>query len=122
MPWQKPPSDDLSSFEKVAANQSLHHLVPVQFTNHAAGIVVIGDISGILGEQIANDLVDGVVALFGQGIEHTPERAAHGVLIVAGYCKLDGAVVRQGVDPPPKNKDIIPYKIESVKYYPEKIS
>ena len=34
----------------------------------------------------------------------------------------NGAVVRHGVDLPPKNKVIIPYKVESVKSYSEIIS
>jgi hypothetical protein len=118
----KSPQAELRFFEQIATDQFLQKLIPIQLTNHAACIVVIGDVGGILGEQITNDLVDGVVALFTQGVEHTPERAAHRVLIIAGYCKFNGAVVRHGVDLPPKNKVIIPYKVESVKSYSEIIS
>lgn len=41
-----------------------HKLVPVDLADEGARIVAVGNISGILGEQIAYDLSDRVVALF----------------------------------------------------------
>ncbi len=51
--------------EKVLANQHLHQLVTVDLADHSPGVVVVGDVGGILSQQVANDLVDGVVAFFG---------------------------------------------------------
>ena len=56
------------SFIQVGTHQSPQQLVPVQFADQAAGAVVGGDIGGILGENVADDLVNGVVALFPQGV------------------------------------------------------
>ena len=78
--------------EEIFANQNLHQLIPVDLADHAAGVVVVGDIGGILGEQIADNLVDGIITLFVESIEHTAEYPAHIVLIVAGYSKFDSAV------------------------------
>ena len=70
---QKPLGFGSFLLEQVLANQHLHQLVPVDFTNHAPGVVVIGNIGGILRQQIADDLVDGIVAFFRQGLIHSPK-------------------------------------------------
>ena len=49
---------------QIAADQLLQKLVPIQLADHAAGIVVVGNVGGIFGQQITNDLVDGIVSLF----------------------------------------------------------
>ena len=84
----------LGSFSdgEIIAHQLLHQLVPVQLTDHAAGIVVVGDIGGIFCEQLTDDLIDGIIAFFIQSIEYTTQNAAHIFLIVAGNSKLDGAI------------------------------
>ena len=48
--------------EQILTNQCLHQFVPVDFTNQAPGIIVVCDVGGVLSQQIADDLVDGVVA------------------------------------------------------------
>ena len=83
-------------FEQVFLNQNLHQLIPVDFADHAAGAAVVGDVGGILGEQIAHDLVDGIVTFFVQGIEHTPEYVPH-VFFVAGDRKGLGFHSRHGL-------------------------
>ena len=83
--------------EKVLANQHLHQLVPIDLTDHGTGIVVIGDVGGIFSQQIANDLVNGVVAFLIQGIEHTTEKLAHILFIIVGDCKLEGILIRHGL-------------------------
>jgi hypothetical protein len=84
--------------EQIALHQLLEQLVPVQLTDHAAGTIVVGDVGGILGEKITNDLVDGIVALLAQSVENTAKDSTHIVLIVTGNCKLDGVVVRHVID------------------------
>jgi hypothetical protein len=87
----------LSIVRKVATNQFLEQLVPVDPADLAAGGIVVCDIGRILSQKIANDLVDGIVTFFGQGIEYAPQNLAHTFLIVSGDCKFDGAF-RHGVD------------------------
>ena len=73
---------------QIFAHQNLHQLVPIDLTDHAPGTTIVGDIGGVLGEQIADDLIDGVVAFFVQGVEHTTEYGAHIVFVVAGHCEF----------------------------------
>ena len=84
----------LGSFSdvEIIAHQLLHQLVPVQLTDHAAGIVVVGDIGGIFCEQVADDLIDGIIAFFIQSIEYTTQNPAHIFLVIAGNRKLDGTL------------------------------
>ena len=74
--------------EQIFAHQRLHQFIPVDLADHTAGIVVVGDVGGILGQQVSNDLVDGIVAFFSQGFVHTTENTAHILFIVAGYGEL----------------------------------
>ena len=83
---------------QIAANQLLKKLVPIQLADHTAGVVVIGDVGGILGQQVAHDLVHGVVALFLQGVEHRAQDPAHIVLVIAGDDKFLCILIRHGFD------------------------
>ena len=94
---QKPLGFGSILFEQILANQHLHQLVPVDLTDHATGIVIIGDIGGILGQQVAHDLIDGIIALFLQSVEHGTQGAAHILFIIAGNGKLNG-IFRHGFD------------------------
>ena len=61
LPWQKPLGVGLG---KVLPHQFLQQFVPVQFADHTAGIVVVGDIGGVFRQQVANDLINRIVTLF----------------------------------------------------------
>ena len=61
---QKPLGFGSFLLEQVLANQHLHQLVPVDLADHAPGVVVICDIGGIFGQQVADDLIDGIIAFF----------------------------------------------------------
>ena len=50
-------------FVKIAAHEHLQQLITVELADQGARGVVIGDIGGILGKDIADDLIDGIVAL-----------------------------------------------------------
>ena len=78
----------LNESGQIAAYQFLQELVPVQLADHTAGVVVVGDIGGILGQQVANDLVNGIITLFLQSVEYGAENSAHIVLVVAGNSEL----------------------------------
>ena len=53
---------------EIAFQQHLQQLVPVQLADERAGVVVVGDVGGVLAEDIAHNLVDGVIALLPEGI------------------------------------------------------
>jgi hypothetical protein len=58
-------------FDEVLIRQILTHellekLVPVQLADQGPGPVVVGDVGGVFGEDIAHDLIDGVITLLGQ--------------------------------------------------------
>ena len=80
---------ELILVEQVTVYQILQKLVTIQFADHASGIIVICDISGILSQQITHNLIDGIIALFVQSIEHASQNTSHVLLIIAGYCKLN---------------------------------
>ena len=67
--------------EQIFPNQDLHQLVPVDLADQTAGIAVIGDIGGIFRQKVPDDLVNGVVAFLGKGVEHIPENAAHTLFV-----------------------------------------
>ena len=85
-------------FKQIFPNQYLHQFITVNLADHAAGIIVVGDVGGILGQQIADDLVHRVVALFLQSVEDGTKGTAHIILVVAGYDKFLCILVRHGVD------------------------
>ena len=49
---------------QVFADQDLEQLIPVDLADQSPGVVVVGDIGGVLGEDITHDLIDGIIALF----------------------------------------------------------
>ena len=51
-------------FVQIAANQLFYQLVPFQFANQAASIVVTCNVGWITGKNIAGKLVNRVIALF----------------------------------------------------------
>lgn len=66
--------------------------------DHAPGIVVVGDVGGVLGEKVAHDLVDGVVALLAQSVVNGAKDSTHILLFIAGDGKLDGVVTCHVID------------------------
>ena len=107
--WERGKSlpDKLVLLEQITVNQILQKLIAVQLTNHASGIIVVCDICGIFGQKIAYDLVDGIITLFIQSIEHITKNSSHILLIIAGYCKFNGAAFRHGNDLLPIDENII---------------
>ena len=55
-----------SSSAQVTLHQHLQQLVAVDLANQRAGMVMIGNLSGIFGKDIPHDLVDRIVSLFFQ--------------------------------------------------------
>ena len=82
------------SVEQIMTNQLLQELVAVELADEAASVIVIRDIGRILGEKIADDLVDGIVALLRQGAVDLGENPLHFVRIVRRYGEFNGVVVQ----------------------------
>ena len=76
----------------------INQLVPVQLTDHAAGIVVVGDIGGIFCQQIADDLVDGIVTLLLQSVKYRAQNPTHIVLVIAGNSEFQCVLISHGID------------------------
>ena len=53
---------------EIALQQHLEQLIPIQLADQRAGVVVVGDIGGVLAEDIAHNLIDGVITLLPQGV------------------------------------------------------
>ena len=81
------------SVRQILFHQLLQQLVPVQLPDQGAGIVVVGDIGRVFREDVADDLVDGVIALLLKGIV---DRGLNGLDLLAPVlievefaCKID---------------------------------
>ena len=88
----------LLAAEEIVLHQFLQQLVSIQLADHAAGIVVVGDIGGIFRKQITDDLINGIVTFFLQGVEHRAQDPAHAIPVVAGDCEFLCALVRHDFD------------------------
>ena len=78
------PRYGLLLIKQIALDQLLEELVPVQLTNHGAGVVVICNIGGIFGQKVPYDLIDGVVTLFAEGVENRTENPMHVFAVISG--------------------------------------
>ena len=78
---------------QIPADQNLQQLVAVDFPDQGAGIVVVGDIGGVLGKDVAHDLVDGVISLFLQCPIDGGKDLVDLRVLVHGNFKLPGIVI-----------------------------
>ena len=90
------PRYGLLLIKQIALDELLEELVPVQLTNHGAGVVVICNIGGIFGQKVPYDLIDGVVTLFAEGVENRTENPMHVFAVITGDGELNGVVVQHG--------------------------
>jgi hypothetical protein len=93
--------------EQIAVNQILEQLITVQLANHTSSVLVVSDVGGVFCQKITNNLVNGIITLFIQSIEHIPQNSPHIFLIIAGYCELYGIAFRHWNGLLPIVKDII---------------
>ena len=56
-------SDVFRLLAEVAAHKRLQQLVAIQLADQRAGVVMVRDIGGVLRQDVAHDLVDGIIAL-----------------------------------------------------------
>lgn len=69
-------------FVQIAGQQLLQQLIAVEAADEAAGVIVVGDIRRILGENVADELVDRVVAFDNKGMIHGSEDLLHFCFVV----------------------------------------
>ena len=60
---------------------------------------MVGDIRRVLGEKIADDLVDGVITLFTEGTVYGGQDDLHLLSGVIGNHELDGVIFHNGLPP-----------------------
>ena len=82
-----------SSVCKVIPDQDLQKLVAVHLADQGAGLVMVGDIGGVLGEDVAHDLVDRVIALLLQRLVHGQHDPVDLRVLIDDEIKLPGVVV-----------------------------
>jgi len=58
---------------EIGFQEHLEQLIPVDMPDEAAGVVVGGDIGGVLGKDVPYELVDRVITLLTQGFIHCGE-------------------------------------------------
>jgi hypothetical protein len=80
-------------------DQLLKQLVTVELADQAAGIVVVGNVGRILGQEITDYLIDGVIPFFAEGAIYGGQNALHFLTTVFRYHKLDGIVIHDGQPP-----------------------
>ena len=84
---------EFPSLVQVLAHQNLQQLVPVDLANQGAGAQMVGDIGGVFGEDVAHDLVDGIIALFLQCLIDSGQNVADLSILIHGDLKFTGKIV-----------------------------
>ena len=80
---------------QIFPHQDLEQLVPVDLANHGPGVVVVGNIGGVLGQDIAHDLIDGIIALLFQGLVNRGENLMNFLVLFQGKAELSGEIVHR---------------------------
>ena len=84
---------------EVRPYKHLKELVTVDVADEASGVVVCGYVCRVLGEDIANDLVDGVVALLDKSVVDDVEVPAELSFLILVDCEGHGFI--EHCDQPP---------------------
>jgi hypothetical protein len=105
--------------KQIILYENLQKLVPINFADLGSCIIVVGNVGGILCKQVTDDLIDGIVAFFVQGVENITESLTHLLPIIAGNLELSGnaVIVRHVNDLLFYIRDIIPHYFAGVKSF-----
>ena len=79
--------------EKIVPHKLLQEFVTIELTDEAASIIVIGDIGGVLGKNVADNLIDRVVALFCEGLIDLNQNLLHFLVAVVYGGKFNGVAL-----------------------------
>ena len=93
---------------QIILHQHLQQLIAVDLADQRAGRIVVGDIGGILGEDIAHDLVDRIVALLLEGLLDSGEDMMDLLLLILSGIELSGKLIHADTT--------LPRDISSIRY------
>lgn len=65
------------SLIQIRLYQCLEQLIPVNVTNQRSGIIIRGYVGGVLGEDIAYNLIHRIISLFRECIIYKHQRFLH---------------------------------------------
>ena len=83
-------------------DQHLQQLVPVQLADQGAGAHVIGNVGGVLREDVANDLIDGVIPLFLQCLLDCGQNVINLHILIVHNTEFAGIVIHTDTTFPSK--------------------
>jgi hypothetical protein len=78
---------------KILADQHLQQFIPIDFADQGAGVVVVGDIGGVLGKNVSHNLIDGIIALFFQCLIDSGQNLADFLILFYCNAELPGKIV-----------------------------
>ncbi len=69
-------------YSEVCLNELAHKLIAVDAADEGSCALMVGDICGVLGENIANQLVYGVIALFSESLINCGNDCVHLMILI----------------------------------------
>ena len=78
--------------QQIALQKYLKQFISVQPTDQGSGVVVVGDVSWILAEDVAHDLIDGVIPLFLERIVDRGQNHFDFLVLVDVYAEFTGII------------------------------
>ena len=87
------PKLSCSSVCQVISDQNLEQFIPVHLADQGPGLVMVGDIGGVLGEDVTHDLINRVIALFLQRLLHGQHDPVDLRVLIDDEIKFPGIVV-----------------------------
>ena len=80
---------------EIFAYQHLQQFITIDFTNHRTCVIVIGNVGGILGEDVTNNLIDGIISLLLQSlIDGGEDQADLGIFVYCDF-KFTGKIIHR---------------------------
>ena len=80
------------SVRQILLDQRLEQLIPIQLADESPGIVVVGDIGGVLRKDVPDDLIDGIIALLPQGVVNGSQNVLDLLVLIIIETELPGIV------------------------------
>ena len=93
---------DFLLLAEIAAHERLQQFVAIQLADQRAGVVVVGDIGGILREDVADDLIDGVIPLFLQCLIDCGQNVINLHILIVHNTEFAGLVIHTDTTFPSK--------------------
>lgn len=81
---------------QITLHQNLQKFIAVNFADQCTGVIMIGDIGGIFGQDISHDLVNGIVPFFTQSLIYGGKNVMSLFILFLCRVKLSGIFVHAG--------------------------